>query len=134
MRVKIAFSIALLALLPCSAGAASIHIPVSCEVAGKVDAGLDVQVCTEMIGVLKQNYPAFKFVIGAAGGPPSLSVIIHNATKTSVALHLKWRTVTGQVTEGQPMSITIMDSNLNAARRNSLYQRAVAATPMPKPD
>jgi hypothetical protein len=84
--------------------------------------------------VLKQTYPEFSFEIGSATGQPSLTIVILNATKSDLRLQLKWRTFSGKVIEGQSMSISIMDKGLNAARRHSLYLRALTATPMPKPD
>jgi hypothetical protein len=116
------------------AGAEIIKFKVSCEISGKVETGLDEQICAEIITVLQRSYPKFNFISSSTAEPPSLAVIIHNATRSGVGLHLKWQVKDGTVTEGKPMSISIMDKTLNATHRNSLYQRALAATPMPIPN
>jgi hypothetical protein len=38
----------------------------------------------------------------------------------------------GQATQGQPVSVVMMDKPLDAGRRLSLYHRALGETPMPQ--
>lgn len=134
MLFKFAFALMSLALPAIAEGAEGIRIGVSCEVSGKVEDGLDDQVCTEIIGVLKQAYPEFAFDFGSAVGETSVTVYIRNATRSGLALQLKWRLASGEVTEGLPLSVVIMDKVLDAGRRHSLYNRALGETPMPKLD
>lgn len=121
-------------LIACaSPGEASTRaFPVACSVVGKTDAGLDEQVCREAMSVLSQTYPDVKFVLGTPSPGPSLEIIIHNATTSSVGLQLKWRGPSGEITEGSRVSVVMTDRKLDAGRRQSLYLRALTATPMPK--
>jgi hypothetical protein len=113
-------------------GAENIEIGVSCKVAGKTEDGLDTQVCTELISVLKQAYPKFAFVLNLAKGQPSIKIVLQNATRSSLGLQLKWRTASGRVSEGKLLSVVSMDKVMDLSHRNSLYHRALAETPMPK--
>jgi hypothetical protein len=132
MHDKLKLSAALLTLLALPAGAKTIQIPVSCVISGKVEPSLKDQICSEILSTLSQSYPEHTFLDGAAGVPQSLTVFIHHATKTGLGLQLKWYSVSGQTREGQVMSVTSMDTNLTISRRQSLYLRLLAATPMPK--
>jgi hypothetical protein len=128
------FALSLLHLLSLRvpAGAETIHIPVSCEIAGKVDAGLERQVCNEMVSVLELNYPGFSFEPGSALAAPSLTILLLNATPSGLGLQLRWRNLSGDETTGEPMSTIIMDRKLGLTHRQSLYRRVVASTPMPQ--
>lgn len=114
--------------------AESIKIGVSCEAAGKAEDGLDTLVCTEMIGLLKQIYPKVTFVLSPTEGQSSITIFIRNATRTGLGLQLSWHLASGQVSEGQLLSVVMMDKVLDSGHRNSLYHRALAETPMPKSD
>jgi hypothetical protein len=132
VRLKIAFYLMSLACLINAVGADIIKVAVSCEVQGKVDDGLDAQVCAEFINVLKQTYPQTDFALSAANNRPSLVIRIKNATQSGLGLQLAWHMESGQATQGQPVSVVMMDKPLDAGRRLSLYHRALGETPMPQ--
>jgi hypothetical protein len=130
------FAVTLLALVvwlanPAIGVAKAMEFPVSCVVAGKVEAGLADQVCAEMIAVLAQTHPTITFVESKVVGSPSLTVTIHHATTTATGLQLAWITQKGQRIAGERMSVSAVDTSLTPSRRNSLYRRALAATPLP---
>jgi hypothetical protein len=113
-------------------GAATIKVGISCEVEGKVEDDLDAQACSEMIGLLEKAYPKVIFLSNPPQGLPSIAIVIRTATRSGLGLKLKWRTASGKVSEGQLLSVFMMDRDIDSGRRNSLYHRALAETPMPK--
>jgi hypothetical protein len=134
LRAEIPLFLAFCLVSTVSARAETARIPVSCEVAGKVDVGLDDQICSELISVLKQNYPDFSFSIGQEAAPVALTLVVLNASSSNLELNLKWRVASGNNTESGPISVAMMDKALTPARRQSLYLRALATAPMPKLD
>jgi hypothetical protein len=113
------------------ATAKTIELTVSCKVSGQVEAALADRICTEMMAVLAQAYPAAAFVRSKPDDRPSLGIIIHHATNTSAGLQLDWTSAKGLLLKGERVSVSAMDTKLTSSRRTSLYRRALAVSPMP---
>jgi hypothetical protein len=131
LRIIIAPLFIAFLLIPHSAGHESIHINLSCKVSDNVQIGIGKLICSEMVDIAKRRFSEVTHSNSPSAKPLSLTVMIHNASKNSLELQLKWQSTTGQITEGTRMSVVMMDKNLNTANRDALYQRALAEIPLP---
>lgn len=103
---------------------------VQCSLTGKAEDGLDKTVCSEMTAALAHAYPQDGFA--AADATPGVSIVIRNATRRGVGLSLIWTSADGRKAEGEILSVSMMDRDLDSGRRASLYRRVIAATPKPE--
>lgn len=101
-----------------------------CSLTGKAEDGLDKTVCAEMAAALAHAYPQDGFA--AADAAASVSIVIRNATRRGVGLSLTWTSADGRRVEGEILSVSMMDRDLDSGRRASLYRRVIAATPKPE--
>ena len=109
-------------------------ISVECVNANQSDPDLFKLVCAEFSKRLQQNYPSARFENEPDRSALRLEIIVHSATQTTLTMQINWRLAGSVGVKGSQLSISIMDRNLDANRRGSLYHRLIAETPMPNPD
>lgn len=110
------------------------RIPVSCVINDAADAQHANQACAELMTLLSASYPDHGFANATSNDTPALVIFVRNANEAALGVHIEWTTLTGQKITGHPMSVLAMDTKLNASRRQSLYRRLLAETPMPTLD
>lgn len=109
------------------------RIPVSCTAVAMVDPGMKTTVCAELADHLARAYPDHVFeMTEQVDGGPSLAIRIQNASSQALGLIFVWTTAAGQTIESERLSKSVMDRDMTADMRNSLYRRIIAASPMPK--
>ena len=110
------------------------RISVSCVINDAADAQHANQACAELMTLLSASYPDHRFTNAPSNDIPALAIFVQNANESTLGVHIEWTTLTGQKITGHPMSVVTMDTKLNPSRRQSLYRRLLAETPMPKSD
>lgn len=124
-------------VLSCLANEAmAMRVLVSCVTTGKVDPGMDKTVCDEVTARLTLAYPDVQFAMApdpaGSAGRLALAVQIQNATAHGLGLALVWTTAAGQDIAGAPLAVSASDRTLAPDLRNRLYDRAIAASPLPR--
>ena len=111
------------------AGAGEMTHALLCTAPPQVEPALRDRLCDGFLHVLQAAYPGEAFAPGADG--PGLELRIVSATKAGLSLQLVWTDAAGHQTAGPVEAVSSMDRPLSDSMQQSLFQRALAATPMP---
>lgn len=117
-----------------SAGRADMEYDVVCSAGPGTDHRSAAEVCEEFLQLLRSAYPDQRFLSAASDseGRPRLDLVISQASRSATALQLVWTDLQGVKREGRIESVSAMDRQLSSSMRQSLYRRALMASPLPE--
>ena len=104
-----------------------------CSTSPGVDKTAAQAVCAQFLQTLSQTYPGHGFsVTQSQGDAPSLRLEISAAGRSNTAIRLSWTGANGQTVSGNVESVSTMDRPVTSSMQMSLFQRALATTPLPE--
>ncbi|NPD14037.1 hypothetical protein HOY34_02345 [Xinfangfangia sp. D13-10-4-6] len=113
--------------------------PLICDAGPGIDRDAAATVCEGFMRVLAEAYPAQEFTrsdssgnINGAAGQASLLLQITQANRSGTAIRLVWTDSSGQSISGDIAAVSAMDRPVTPSMQLSLFQRALAETPMPE--
>ena len=109
-------------------------INVICSSAAGVDRSARDVVCDGFLAQLRNTYPGHRFDISQSvtNEGPGLELRIASANRTSTAIQLVWTDAAGNKSSGAVEAVSSPDRAVTQSMQLSLYNRALAATPMPQ--
>ena len=119
------------ALTLAGGGAEAMEVRVTCQIAANADPERARTACSEMTDALARAFPAAQFKAEGPGAAVTAEIEILRAGRSSLGLALHWITDTDERIAGKPFGVSVSDQDLTAARRASVYRRALTANPMP---
>ena len=114
------------------AEARQLNYDLICTTSSNVEKDAAQAVCSQFLQVLSQAYPGHSFAnVQSRGETPSLQLQISAANQSVTAIRLVWTGANGQTVAGNIESVSVMDRHLTSSMQMSLFQRALASTPLP---
>ncbi|GAB1364547.1 hypothetical protein MASR1M32_37830 [Rhodobacter sp.] len=112
----------------------NVKIVMICNSASGVDRSARDAVCEGFLTQLRGTYPGHQFDIAdsATKDGPGLELRITAANRTSTAIQLVWTDAAGNRTTGAVEAVSSPDRAVTQSMQLSLFNRALAATPMPQ--
>lgn len=108
------------------------EIALSCQSVESIEKRTADLICKEFFTAFQRSYPRSAIMEASPERPAQAEVTIVNATSRGLGLQLAWIGADGKKLIGETKSVTVMDRELDASRRSSLYQRLIATTPKPE--